>query len=130
MRIILGFLALCLFSIAPAMADRISRKAPANKSTIVNNVGTFNTHSCTYGPLPRLKLISKPKHGKVSFKTSILTMKKGKCRGKKINSTLVIYTPSRGFKGKERFKTRFSFPQYGSSPLPRYVDDSYSLIVK
>lgn len=130
-KLFIKTMVLIFLASSPALADRFSRKVPANKSTVVNVVGTYNERSCKYGVLPKVKIVQHAKHGKVVTKTSSFPINKGKCKGKKIRATSIIYTPNRGYRGKDSFKTRFSYDRYSNSgSSKRYVDDYFSILVK
>ncbi|MCK7610908.1 hypothetical protein [Roseibium sediminicola] len=74
-----------------------------------------------------------PKHGKVSFKqvSGQLGEKAGRCAGKTVKGTLVIYRPDKGYKGDDVFKVGFVMDMYVSgSAKVRNVVDKYVIKVK
>ncbi|WP_422375217.1 hypothetical protein [Roseibium sp.] len=72
-----------------------------------------------------------PKHGKVSFKQVSGKLQEGRCAGKTVKGTLVIYKPNKGYKGEDVFKVGFTMDMYvsGSAKI-RNVVDKYVITVK
>ena len=114
----------------PALAETITREVKANHATPVAGLGTYNTQDCSFGPIPQPRVTQAPKHGKVTFKRVLSSLSKGRCKGKQIKSTLVIYTPNRGFRGEDSFKTKYSRAKYVNGAALLYVNDTYNIKVK
>lgn len=115
----------------PALAGTHSRDVAANKSSVVNGHVYYNRHECTSGPIAQVKVKVKPKHGSVKIRRTTYSPPKGKrCDDKKFNAVLVIYTPQRGYRGKDTFKTNYSMPKYVQGSQINYYTDTYKINVK
>ncbi len=129
MRIFLaGLFLLCLSSLS--FADTFRESVPRNKSTVVGSRAT-TLPGCLTGAPPKMKVRVAPKHGKVSFKQVSGKLQEGRCAGKTVKGTLVIYKPNKGYKGEDVFKVGFTMDMYvsGSAKI-RNVVDKYVITVK
>lgn len=131
MRIFLACLFILTFPVT-AQADTFRETVPRNKATVVGSRAT-TLPGCVAGVPPKMKVRQAPKHGKVSFKqvSGKLSEKSGRCAGKTVKGTLVIYKPDRGYKGEDVFKVGFVMDMYeaGSGKI-RNVVDKYIIKVK
>ena len=131
MRIFLGFLFFALFS-SVSLADTIRETVPANKTSAVGAHATYGPE-CESGTVPKMKVTQAPKNGKVSFQqiNTKLSEKAGRCAGRPVKGTIVVYKPNRGFRGEDVFKVRFTMDMYdyGSAKI-RNVTNRYIIQVK
>lgn len=131
MRILLTCLFVLLGS-SIAQADTFRETVPRNKSTVVGSRAT-TLPGCLTGAPPKMKVRVAPKHGKVTFKqvSGKLGEKAGRCAGKTVKGTLVIYKPDRGYKGDDVFKVGFVMNMHVSGTAKvRNVVDKYIIKVK
>ncbi|WP_305984302.1 hypothetical protein [Roseibium sp. MMSF_3544] len=131
MRIFFGFLFLSLFS-SLGLADTYRETIPANKASSVGAHAIYGP-DCTGGAVPRMKVTQAPKNGTVSFRqvSAKLTEKAGRCAGKSVNGTVVVYKPNRGFRGEDIFKVRFIMDMHTSGTAKiRNVSNKYIVQVK
>lgn len=131
MRLFFSFLILLSISSA-AHADTIRREIPANKTSTVGAHATYGPE-CAGGAIPKFRITKAPEHGKVTFKkvSFKLSEKTGRCAGRSVKGTAVIYKPDRGYRGKDVFKVGFTMDMYvsGSGKI-RNVVDKYIIEVK
>lgn len=131
MRIFLGLLFFALFS-SVSLADTIRETVPANKTSAVGAHATYGPE-CESGTIPKMKVTQAPKNGKVSFQqiNTKLSEKAGRCAGRPVKGTIVVYKPNRGFRGEDVFKVRFTMDMYdyGSAKI-RNVTNRYIIQVK
>jgi len=131
MRLFLSCLAFFLIS-SVALADTIRRTVPANRASSVGAQATYSQSTCNGSVIPKFEVTKAPEHGKVSFKqaTFKLSEKAGKCAGKRVKGTAVIFRPDKGFRGKDTFKVGFKMEKYIGNGRIRYVVDRYVITVK
>ena len=131
MRLLLSCLILFLISTL-AHADTIRRTIPPNKSSTVGAHATYGP-ACRAGAIPQFRITKAPEHGTVSFKqvSFKLSEKAGRCAGRNVKGTAVIYKPNRGYRGDDVFKVGFTMDMYvaGSGKI-RNVVDKYVIEVK
>lgn len=120
-----------LLLISPIMAETVKKTVPANRSTVLTGITLFNSMNCDHGPIPKVTLKTSPKHGKVTFKRKVIKISSGRCKGKTMSGTLVIYTPKRGYRGQDSFKSQFSYDRYVTGSMAKaYNSDTFKLTVK
>lgn len=131
MRILFGLIILSLLS-SFSFADTIRQTIPANKSSAVGLHGTYSPE-CESGVTPQIKVTKEPENGSVSFQqiNTKLGEKAGRCAGRPVKGTVVVYKPNRGFRGKDVFRIRFTMDMYdyGSAKI-RNVAHKYVIEVK
>lgn len=131
MRVFAGLLSLLMLC-STALADTLRETVPANRTSTVGTHATYGP-SCTSGALPKFKITQPPKNGTVSFKqvSGTLGAKAGRCAGKRIKGTAVVYKPKKGFRGEDKFKVGFKMDMYtaGSAKI-RNVVHKYIITVK
>ncbi len=115
-----------------AQADTIRETVPANKTSVVGAHATYGP-LCEGGTIPKMKVTQEPKNGTVSFEqvTRKLSEKAGRCAGKTVKGTLVVYKPNRGFRGEDIFRVRFvmNMHTYGTAKI-RNVSNRYVIKVQ
>ncbi|MEL7525522.1 MAG: hypothetical protein AAFN16_07125 [Pseudomonadota bacterium] len=115
-----------------AQADTFRETVPANKTSVVGAHATYGP-LCEGGTIPKMKVTQAPKNGSVSFRqvSSKLSEKAGRCAGKTVKGTLVVYKPNRGFRGEDVFRVRFVMDMhtYGTAKI-RNVSNKYVIEVK
>ena len=101
--------ALCLLIALPGFAfaqqPTVQREVKGKPDTNIN-AGIFATvrKDCTAGPLPSVRLINPPAHGKVTLKQAKLRATNVKnCLGMELPAFVAIYRSERDFIGQDRF---------------------------
>jgi len=114
MQFLLGFL-MVMFVATTAIADTVRRTVSVNKASPVASHSIYNP-DCTAGNIPDFKIREAPKHGKVSFQVISVKLdeRTGRCAGKDVKASLVVYQPNRGFRGEDNFKVGFVMNMYTS----------------
>lgn len=115
-----------------ALAETIRETVPANRASAVGSHATYGP-DCGGGVIPKMKVTRQPKNGSVSFQqiTRTLSEKAGRCAGRPVKGTVVIYTPNRGFRGEDVFNVRFTMDMhtYGTAKI-RNISNKYIVQVK
>ena len=104
---ILGALGLLLALpiLAAAQEATVQREVKGKPDTNIN-AGIFATirKDCTAGPLPAVRLVTPPAHGKVTVKQGKLRATNVKnCLGMELPAFVAIYRSERDFAGQDRF---------------------------
>jgi hypothetical protein len=100
----LGLL-LALPILAAAQEATVQREVKGKPDTNIN-AGIFATirKDCTAGPLPAVRLVTPPAHGKVTVKQGKLRATNVKnCLGMELPAFVAIYRSERDFAGQDRF---------------------------
>ena len=100
----LGLL-LALPVLAAAQEATVQREVKGKPDTNIN-AGIFATirKDCTAGPLPAVRLVTPPAHGKVTVKQGKLRATNVKnCLGMELPAFVAIYRSERDFAGQDRF---------------------------
>ena len=100
----LGLL-LALPVLAAAQEATVQREVKGKPDTNIN-AGIFATirKDCTAGPLPAVRLVTPPAHGKVTVKQGKLRATNVKnCLGMELPAFVAIYRSARDFVGQDRF---------------------------
>jgi len=98
-------LLLALPTFAFGQAQTIERQVKGKPDTNIN-AGIFTTirHNCTAGPLPAVRLITPPAHGKVTVKQGRLRATNLKqCLGLELPAFVAIYRSAQDFIGQDIF---------------------------
>lgn len=93
------------FAQAPTQAPAIERQVKGKPDTNIN-AGVFATirNNCTAGPLPAVRLVTPPAHGKVTVKQGKLRATNVKnCLGLEVPAFVAIYRSARDFIGQDKF---------------------------
>jgi hypothetical protein len=96
---------LALPALALAQEGAIQREVKGRPDTDIN-AGIFATirKDCTAGPLPAVRLVTPPAHGKVTVKQGKLRATNVKnCLGMELPAFVAIYRSARDFVGQDRF---------------------------
>lgn len=103
-------IALALFG-GQALAEDWNLTIPANRTTAF---GTFtaNTDDCHFIGKPKMGVPVKPQHGRVAFQWVAVKVQEGRCKGKSAHLMRALYTPQKGFRGRESIKISMRFPSY------------------
>ena len=99
------WLPLALPTLAFAQQDAVQREIKGRPDTDIN-AGIFATirKDCTAGPLPALRLVMPPAHGKVTVKQGKLRATNVKnCLGMEVPAFVAIYRSAHDFIGQDRF---------------------------
>jgi hypothetical protein len=103
-RAVVGLL-LALPALAFAQQGAVQREIKGKPDTDIN-AGIFATirKDCTAGPLPAVRLVTPPAHGKVTVKQGKLRATNVKnCLGMELPAFVAIYRSARDFVGQDRF---------------------------
>lgn len=101
----LGLL-LALPALAFAQQNAVQQREVKGKPDTDINAGIFATirKDCTAGPLPAVRLVTPPAHGKVTVKQGKLRATNVKnCLGMELPAFVAIYRSARDFIGQDRF---------------------------
>ena len=101
----LGLL-LALPALAFAQQNPVQQREVKGKPDTDINAGIFATlrKDCTAGPLPAVRLVTPPAHGKVTVKQGKLRATNVKnCLGMELPAFVAIYRSARDFVGQDRF---------------------------
>jgi hypothetical protein len=109
MKIIVLVCTLVLSSVAiaqtPTTPATVERQVKGEPDTNIN-AGVFTTirNNCTAGPLPAVRLVTPPAHGKVTVKQGKLRATNMKnCLGLEVPAFVAIYRSARDFTGQDKF---------------------------
>jgi hypothetical protein len=102
--------ALCALLAQPTLAfaqqGAVQQREVKGKPDTDINAGIFATirKDCTAGPLPAVRLVTPPAHGKVTVKQGKLRATNVKnCLGMELPAFVAIYRSARDFVGQDRF---------------------------
>jgi hypothetical protein len=121
-----------LFVSGSAGAEILKRTVSANKSSNVSAQAVYSKGTCHGGELPQMKVTKKPSHGRVKFNKTTFKLSKaaGKCAGKRVKGINIIYTPNKGYRGKDEFKIGFSFFKYDGGIRRSFRSSKFLITVK
>lgn len=102
-----------------ASAEEVTVKA--GQKTLIYQFGSYEG-GCASSEYPTFKA-KKTKNGNLSTNKGSFIIADGRCKGKRLKSTNVYYTPKPGFRGKD--KARLSF----GTPKDVYSDFGYDYTV-
>jgi hypothetical protein len=111
MRLLLKSLLAMLLAIAyavPAFAAE-TRVVPANRASAILFYYTAMEDTCYSGAKPKVHITRKPEHGTITtaWKAYKMGKESGKCAGKPMRGTLVVYHPAPGFRGTDKVSIIF-----------------------
>jgi hypothetical protein len=100
---------LAIASAVPALAAE-TRVVPANQASAIFFYYTVSSDTCYSGAKPRVHFTRDPDHGSVTSAWKGFRMPKqtGKCAGKPMHGTLVVYRPAPGYHGPDKVSVVFS----------------------
>jgi len=121
--------ALIMAALSVAEAKDQKATARSGRATVVANHYIYFKETCELGGLPQMKIRSAPKHGKVRFAKSIITMEKAnsRCNGKKIKARQIIYQSRSGYRGTDTFTIDYAWVKNGWGRLG--VTSTYKYVV-
>src|SRR5262245_42088860 len=96
---------LALPAVALAQTETVERQVKGKPDTNIN-AGIFTTvrQDCTAGPLPVVRLVTPPAHGKVTMKQGKLRATNVKqCLGMELPAFVAIYRSAKDFVGQDNF---------------------------
>jgi hypothetical protein len=87
-----------------------TRTVPANRTSAIFFYYTSTNDTCYSGGKPKVHITRKPEHGSITTMWKPFRMGKeaGKCAGKPMRGTLVIYKPAPGYRGPDKVSIIFS----------------------
>lgn len=101
-----------IFVIASAVSAFAAetRTAPANRASAIFFYYTVTNDTCYAGGKPKVHVTRKPEHGSITTMWKPFRMGKeaGKCAGKAMHGTLVVYKPTPGYHGPDKVSIIFS----------------------
>ena len=102
-------LIVALASTASAFAAE-TRTVPANRASPIFFYYTAAEDTCYAGGKPKVHITHEPEHGSVTTAWKPFRMGKeaGKCAGKAMHGTLVVYKPTPGYHGPDKVSIVFS----------------------
>ncbi len=100
---------LAIASVLPAFAGE-TRVVPANRASAIFFYYTSSNDTCYSGAKPKVHFTTEPEHGSVTSMWRAVTRTKedGKCAGKPVHGTLIIYKPNPGYHGPDKVSVTFS----------------------
>lgn len=112
----IGLVALAFLLALLGEASAETRNIPANKTSTIGFYYTYVRNTCNYGSKPKFKLTQAPAHGSVTAKWQGYRMgqEAGYCAGKQVYGMMIVYTPNKGFQGKDAV----AFDLIGSGVYP------------
>jgi len=87
-----------------------TRIVPANRASAIFFYYTATNDTCYAGGKPKVHVTRKPEHGSITTMWKPFRMGKeaGKCAGKPMHGTLVVYKPTPGYHGPDKVSIIFS----------------------
>ena|SRR5262245_58295687 len=110
------------FAQEPAQTPMVQRQIKGKPDTNIN-AGIFATvrEDCTAGPLPIVKLVTPPAHGKVTMKQGRLRATNLKqCLGVEVPAFIAIYRSAKEFFGEDNFTLEVTEAS-GKSQIQRII---------
>ena len=89
-----------------AGAETVNIDVPAGRTTAIHQYALYSRANCASAQRPELSVKS-VKNGKVTSQNHSGTITSGNCKGRTIKSTVALYTPNRGFRGKDTVKITY-----------------------
>jgi hypothetical protein len=131
MRLLLKSLLASLLTIASVLPASAAEKRvlPANKASAIMFYYTMSSDTCYAGAKPRVHITHEPEHGTVTTAWKSVRLDSGKCKGKPIRGTLVVYRPNAGYHGADRVSAVFS-EQEGNDYFVRPREYTTDITVK
>lgn len=128
-RLLCGFLALGA-STGLALADDIASTVTAGKRTLVGQFALYSLDTCYAGPVPDVRIVNQPAHGKLEFAVEQVAANAGNCGKMNIHFRRVYYTPSKGFRGQDTAAVDFVYSWSTGTPRMTTRRHSYQITVK
>lgn len=94
-----------------AYAETIDLDVGANRTTTIYRMVLYASRRCTAMARPELR-VRKISHGKITERPGTWLVDRGECKGHRIKGTAVLYTPDRGFRGKDTVRLSFKMDRY------------------
>ena len=128
-RLLGGLLALA-GAIVPALADDIASTVTGGRRTLVGQFALYSLDTCYAGPVPDVRIVSQPAHGKLEFAAEQVAANAGNCGKMNVHFRRVYYTPSKGFRGADSAVVDFVYSWSTSTPRMTTRRHSYQITVK
>ncbi len=108
------------------------RTVRSGRSSPLDLFATASQGDCSTSGKPTTFISVKPAHGTISFQWVGTTMDKvfGFCGSKPMKGMLTIYTPHKGFRGKDTATVGFRYPTYSGSNTTSASSRTYNITVK
>ena len=110
------------FAQEPIQTPTVDRQIKGKPETNIN-AGIFTTvrQDCTAGPLPVVRLVTPPAHGKVTMKQGRLRITNLKqCLGLEVPAFIAIYRSTKDFVGEDNFTLEVTGTS-GKSQIQRII---------
>jgi len=118
-----------IYSVGTTLAAPRTVEVAAGKKTLIYQYGVYLT-SCGHAAYPTFSSRGS-KNGTVTSTNGSFIMQEGACKGKRLKSTNVYYTPKPGFRGKDKVNVVFGTPIDSDSPWgTKYKRVNFSITVK
>jgi hypothetical protein len=117
-------------SVLPAFAAE-TRVVPAGRPSAIFFYYTASSDTCYSGARPKVHFTGEPSHGDVSSAWRGFTFPKdsGKCAGKPLHGTVIVYKPAPGYHGPDKVSVVFSEGE-GNDYFVRPREYTVNLVVK
>ena len=112
--LISAFVSLLILFPGAAYAESLSTTVSANRTSPIGGFSIYDKANCRHGGKVDYRVKKKPEHGKVSvqFHKTKLGKGAGKCAGRQASGMVVLYTPNRGYRGKDKVTVTFIYDKY------------------
>ena len=115
----------------PALAETLVRTVPANRPSIVGAFAGYNAMTCASVGIPDAKLRKLPQSGTVRIETRKEKMiGKGICDKTDQYFLVFIYTPRKGFHGKDEFSVDIPWRNYADDAAFTVLTNTYQVTVQ
>lgn len=98
-----------VFSVTAHAGESVTREVKAGKKTLIYRLAVHLT-TCGHVSYPQFSSRG-AKNGKLSAVNGSFIAQSGQCKGKRLRSTDVYYTPNPGFRGTEKVRALFGYPR-------------------
>lgn len=115
---------------APALADDLAASVTGGRRTLVGQFALYSLDTCYAGPVPDVRIVNQPAHGKLEFAVEQVSANAGNCGKMNVLFRRVYYTPSKGFRGQDTAAVDFVYSWSTSTPRMTTRRHSYQITVK
>jgi hypothetical protein len=102
--------AAAVITVSSAVLASETRVVTANRPSTIGFYFTYSSETCYSGAKPKFTVTSGPAHGSVTsaWRGVRVGTDAGRCAGKSVHGTQVIYKPAPGYRGTDRVSFIFS----------------------
>lgn len=87
----------------------------AGQKSLIYQFGVYLSH-CGHAAYPSFKAKDSKQGGKLTSANGSFIANSGRCKGKRLRSTSIYYTPKPGFRGKDTARVSMGYPVDSDSP--------------